>query len=411
MTHTAATALFWICGLLLVVAAVRHYLRRAIIPPVCWLLLAGVIVGALRRHADAPLPSFRVGPGMLVYGFLPLLIFDSSRKLDPRDLREVWPEAGLMSLFGPLVGMIFLGGILHVSAGVPLLDSLLFGALLSATDPVSVTAVFDAFPVPKRLRAMVEGESLLNDGVVVVLFTVLTGRLTGETVLSVPGTLGWFVVSVLGALGFGALVGGGGTLLLRVWHEQHDRFIGALIPLVTVYFAFAVAEHSLGLSGVLSVMTATLTLGHLHIHGKKRSASADQFFDDFWGFGHQLANSVLFFVLGIRMGEHAWRLPWWIVPVVMMAMLAARAMMVYGGLTLTGWLHRVVSRRWQHVLNIGGLRGALSVVLLLMLPPGYAHRHLFLCLAFALIFFTILINTFTMRIFLRRTELRVEDSL
>lgn len=247
MTHSVVTALFWTCGLLLVVAAVRHYLRRSVIPPVCWLLLAGVAVGALRRHAGLALPSFQVGPEVVLYVFLPLLIFDSSRKLAPRDLGAVWPEAGLLSLIGPAVGMAVLGGALHLLAGIPLTDALLFGALLSATDPVAVTAIFDAFPVPEKLRAMVEGESLLNDGVVVVLFTILSARLTGEIAFSVPETIGWVFVSIFGAVILGAMIGGVGALLLRFWHEQHDRFIGALIPLIAVYFAFTVAEHSLGI--------------------------------------------------------------------------------------------------------------------------------------------------------------------
>ncbi len=405
MESGVVSVLLWGCAFLLMVAAVEHYLRRAVIPPVCWILLAGVAAGALRRHTGLPLPSFGIGPRLVLYVFLPLLVFDSSRKLHPRQLLAVLPESALLALLGPVLGMLLLGLPLHLMVGVPVLDALLFGTVLSAVRPAAITALFERFSVPDRLRTIVEGESLLNDAAVIVLFTILAGRMTGHLVFSAPETFGWFLISFAVALLIGAVAGGACVMLLRTWQEQHDRFIGALLPLVTVYVAFAVAEHYLHFPGVLAAISATLVLGHLHIHRDGRSRVADRFFNDFWGFLRQVANVVLFFAIGALAGGHAWRIAWWSIPTMIGLMLLARATTVYGGLAVMGLVRRKVRSAWKPVLNLGGLKGALSVALLMMLPTAYEHRNFFLCLAFALILFTIIVNTLAMKLYLDHTEL------
>jgi CPA1 family monovalent cation:H+ antiporter len=404
MDHAVVATVCWLCGFLLVVSALEHYTRRSVIPPVCWLLVAGVVYGALRSYAGLELPALHVGPHVVLFVFLPLLIFNSSRRLSVSELRAVLPEASFYALVGPLAGMVLVGVPLHVLSTVGLTDAFLFGAALGATDPVAVAAVFRAFPVPDRLQTLLEGESLLNDGIAVVLFSVLVGRAVGGGALSIPFTALSVAASVLGALVVGGAVGALGGLLMRHWHELHDRFIGSLLPLVAVYAAFLLGEHALGVSGVIAVMSATLVLSALHRHreGQKAAAAADRFFDDFWGFLADLVNAVLFFILGERMGEHVWRLTWYFVPAMVLALLLSRAAVVYIGAAALHLVRRRMPSAWRDVLAVGGLRGALSVALLLLLPEDYEHRHLFLCLAFALVFFTLIVNTLALRAYLKR---------
>ena len=336
MSHSVVQIVFWACGFLALLSAIQHYTRRLIIPPVCWMLLAGVAYGILRPSTSMALPALLPEPHLILFVFLPVLIFNSSRKLELNELEAVLPESGFLALAGPLLGMVVLGWPLTVLGGVPLPDALLFGAALSPTDPIAVSAVFRSFSVPERLETLLEGESLLNDGITVVLFSVLAGRAVHHTALSLTTTVASFLGSVFGALAVGAAVGAIGALLTRWWHELHNRFIGSLMPLITAYVAFALAEHTLQVSGVLSVMAATLVMGAIHIHSETPHGTpkAEEFFDDFWGFLNHLTNAVLFFMLGESMGEHAYTLPWHIIPASLGALAVFRAALVYGGSVL-----------------------------------------------------------------------------
>ncbi len=407
MTHSVVQVVFWVCGFLLLISAIEHYTRGLLIPSICWVLLAGILYGVLRGHAGLPLPSLQPGPAVVLYILLPVLIFHSSRKLGLAELRSVLSESAFLALTGPLLGMVMLGLPLVVLADIPVPDALLFGAVLSPTDPVAVSAVFGSFEVPERLAGLVEGESLLNDGIVVVLYSVLVGWAVRDAPISVPGTVAAFLGSVFGALALGGIIGLLGALLMRLWHELHNRFIGSLIPLITVYAAFALAEHTLHISGVLSVMAATLALGAVHIHRteKRTTPETDRFFDDFWGFLNHLADAVLFFILGASMGQHAYRLPWYVIPAAIGLLAVFRAVLVYGGSGLLRLVERPLPVSWQNVLLLGGLRGALSVALLLMLPGAYPHRELFLCVAFGLVLFTMLANTVGMHFYLQRARI------
>jgi len=401
----APEILFGVCLFLLLLAAVEHYTRRSGLPPLCWILLAGLIYGTTVRYTTLPLPSLHLSPPVVLFGFLPLLIFDSSRQLQPRRLLAILPEAGLFAVAGPLLSMAVIGLLLAALGGIPIADALLFGAALAATDAVAVTAIFHALPIPEKLQTILEGESLLNDGTTVILFSALAGRVIAETVFSVPHTAGRFLLSVGGAVLLGVAMGGLRVLLAKLWHELHDRFIGALIPLITVYAAFGLAEHVFHVSGVIAVMSATLTITAFHKrHDADHPADidADQFFEAFWGFLAKLFNAVLFFILGAQIGEHIYDLRWTLIPIMIAALLVSRCVTVYPGAALLRLTHRPMDRLWKHVLNIGGLRGALSVALLLSLPETYVHRHVFLCIAFVLIFFTLTVNPLLLRSYLKR---------
>ncbi len=420
MDPSVVHTVFWVCGLLLVISAVEHHARGSAVPPACWLLLLGAAYGGLRTYAELDLPALHLGPEVVLFLFVPLILFDASRRLRVCQLWEVLPQAGLLGIVGPLAGMALLGLPLMLIKDMALTDAFLFGAVLSATDPVAVTAVFQTFRVPARLRALLEGESLLNDGTAVILFGVFLSRVSGGAPLSIPATALNLAGAILGALALGALAGAAGALLMRLWHALHDRFLGALLPLVVVLAVFSVAEHVLHVSGVVAVLAATLTMGALHIHLRRDTAvkeggragatefadrpeEADRFFADFWGFLGQLATAVLFFLVGARTGEHVYDLSWHTIPIMLGALLLSRAAIVYPLSAVFRPTRLRVPGAWQHVLALGGLRGALSVALLLSLAEAYPHRHLFLCLAFTMVLFTVVVNTLLLRAFLKHT--------
>jgi CPA1 family monovalent cation:H+ antiporter len=189
---------------------------------------------------------------------------------------------------------------------------------------------------------------------------------------------------------------------------MHDRFIGAVLPLVMVYSAFALALSVLHVSGVIAVVAAALTLNALHTHRKQPTDAqqrSDDFFEDFWGFIDTLANAALFFGIGVMVGGHEWRLPWILVPLACVALAVSRLATVYPMGSVFAALGRGLPRSWLYVLSASGLRGGLSVALLLSLPASYPHRTAMLCLAFALVVFSLVAHLVADRLWLRNAEL------
>ena len=406
MDQSIPIAVFWVCGFLLAISAIEHYLGRSRVPTVTWLLLAGVAYGAATHWVG--LPRVRLHPEVVLYVFLPILIFDSARKLRLPELRAVGVEAGFFATVGLGVSTAIIGLPLAWLTELPLLDALLLGAALSATDPIAVAALLGRFRVPERLRTLVEAESLLNDGTTVVLFGLLAASIIDDMPISIEHSLIDFVWQTVGAVVVGLAIGGAGGLLLRYWKSLHDRFIGALIPPVTVYLAFGLADHVVHASGVIAAMGATLALITLHRRAQRRTPDApeaDRFVQGFWDFLGHLANDVLFFMLGAEIGRHSFGLAWWLVILLVAVLLAARSVTVYAGSALLGLAGWRIPLPWQHIVNLAGLKGAVSVALLLLISEEYPYRAHLLCAAFALVLFTLIANSVAMQVYLSRTTL------
>ncbi len=405
--HWTAVTILLLCLFLLVVVFVEHLARRWSLPAVGLLLVLGLGYGLARRFAPTRLPGGVLRPDIVVFVFLPVLIFSSSRKMPVRALVAEWPEITYLSLIGPGISMMLMALPLVLLGEVGWLGGLLFGAALAATDPLAVGALLKRMPMPKRLLALIKGESLLNDAVVIILFSVLSGAVLGESELTLPKTLGGFVYALLGAAVLGGLAGGLVGGLLRIWHDMHDRFVGAVLPLIMVYGVFALAHSIIHVSGVVAVVAATLTLNSLHAHSERPTdvqQRSDTFFEDFWAFLDTLANAVLFFGIGVMVGQHQWRLPWILVPITCIALVIARLATVYPMGLAFAVLRRGLPSSWLHAISANGLRGGLSVALLLTLPASYPHRTAMLCLAFALILFSMAANLATDRLCLQNIE-------
>lgn len=408
-----ALFILFACGFLLLVMLVEHVSRCSAVPSVGWMLLLGLGYGLARRLGLDWMPGVSLSPDLVIFGFLPLLIFNSSRLLHVRVLVSELAEIGYLSFVGPIIGMVLLALPLVWHGSMGWMDALLFGAALSTTDPVAVGAIMRRLRVPPRLLALIEGESLLNDAFVLILFSALSAVVLDHTALSASRTAGEFVYALLGAVVLGALAGGLGGLLLRKWRELPHRFIGAAFPLIVVYGTFALAHSVARVSGVIAVVAATLTLSSLHTHRHDKTADqrrADTFFDDFWGFLATLANGALFFGMGVMVGQHRWLLPWFLVPAVGAAMVISRAMTVYPLVLVSRITRRRIPTPWMHMINASGLRGGLSVALLLTLPSAYPHRMAMVCLAFALLLFGLAAYVVADRLYLRDLTLAPVDA-
>ena len=408
MESEIVRGVLFVCLFLMGLCAIEHHFRLSRLPYVSWVVLFGIAYGALDQTLVPALPDIKLTPDVVLYLFLPVLIFDSSRKLDLGTARTEALPAFLLATLGIIISMLAMAVPLRFLTGLPWNDVLFFSAIMSATDPVAVTTVFKQFPVPERLRTLIEGESLINDGTTIILFMLLSGKvLENKTILLNQGIL-YFLLSIGIAILLGTAMGWIGAFLVRWWKALEEHFIGTLLPLLVVYLTFCLAQSLLEISGVIAVMSATFTMRILYRRFRPEDIPVQSdiaFYAGFWDFFAELANALLFFILGVEISLHYHEINWWVMPGVIAAMLLARSVVVYG----SGIAFRLVGVRlplpWQHVLNLGGLRGALSVALILMIPETYAYRNLFLCAALVLSFFTLVANPLALRGYLKKAKL------
>lgn len=407
------TTILFACAFLLMLMLVEHFSRRWAVPSVGWMLLLGLGYGLSRRLGLDGLPEVFLSPSLVIFGFLPLLIFNSSRRLHVRVVVSELPEIGSLSFAGALIGMALLAVPLVWLGSMRWMDALVFGVALSATDPLAVGAVLSRMNLPHKLVSLIEGESLLNDALVLILFSSISAAVLGDSELSASRTAGGFAYALAGAVGLGVAVGGLGGLLLRRWRDLHDRFIGAAFPLIVVYGTFAIAHSALRVSGVVAVVAATLTLSSLHTHHREKTHEqrrSDAFFEDFWSFLAILANAMLFFGMGVMVGQHPWALPWFLVPAAVAALVISRALTVYPLGSALRVFKRNLPSEWLHMISASGLRGGLSVALLLTLPPTYPHRMAMVCLAYVLVLFGLAAYVLADRCWLRNLAFDVADT-
>ncbi len=390
------TVVLFVCGFLLLVAAIEHYASKSRVPAPVWVLAAGVAYGYMGTHVTT-LPELHIAPDITFFVFLPVLLFASARSIRLKELAEVGVEAGVFAILGVggVLGVLTLGMILILQVDPK--PALLLATALAGTNPMAIGAVLHKFGFPRRMHVLIEAESMLNDGVTVLLFTIVSAILFQRTAFVVEYPVWGFFAVVAGGAVIGIGAGFVAHAVLCSWRALHDHFIGVLFPLITVYLVFVFAKQVLHhVSGIIAVMAVTLTMGALHerAHTARGAVSKDQdrFFEQFWGFASTLVNAIVFFVLGSTIGAHAWNLDGLVVAALIALLIAARALSVYGcGALLwpTPWR---VPLTWQHGLNLAGLKGSLSIALLLQLPSDYEHRLLFLCAAFVLVLFTLIAN-------------------
>ncbi|HEY0069208.1 MAG TPA: Na+/H+ antiporter [Chloroflexia bacterium] len=384
--------------MLITVLAVAIFTRYVRVPYTVALVVAGLVIAVSPVDVRVELT-----PDVILFIFLPALLFESSYNLHFADVRENLRPITLLAVPGVLLTAFFLAASMHYVAGMDWGTAFLFGTIVSATDPVSVLAIFKQLGAPRRLATILEGESLFNDGTALVLFrivlgVVLTGAM-GDTVL----TIAQFILVVLGALVLGGLVGYVASFLLS---RVNDYLIETAVTLVVAYGTYLLAE-TIGVSGVIAVVIAALVLGN---YGRFASMSATTRIAvastwDFFGF---IANSLIFLLIGLELNVGTFQQ--YIVPTLLAiaAVLAVRVVVVGGASALLRYIHKPLPFRWQGVLIWGGLRGSLALAMALSLPfvmnngQPFPDRDLLQVMTFGVILFTLLVQGLTMGPLLKR---------
>ncbi|NIQ03273.1 MAG: sodium:proton antiporter [Nitrospinaceae bacterium] len=331
---------------------------------------------------------------LVLHGILGALLFAGSLHVNLEDLaKEKWIITLLASV-GVAISTALVGGLMYfilqgLGAGIPLIYCMLFGALISPTDPIAVLAILKTAGAPKSLETKIAGESLFNDGVAVVIFIVILGVASGEhdpTFLSIT----WlFLKEAVGGALFGLAAGYGAYRLLRTVDNYQ---VEVLITLALVFAGYAAAE-AMHISAPIAAVAAGLLIGN---HGRTLAMSekTTEHVDLFWELVDEVLNGILFVLLGFEI------LILTFAPVSLTAGLIAIPVVLLArfiGVSLPIWLRkfkREFSPNAIKVLTWGGLRGGISVALALSLPPS-PERELILMMTYVVVVFSILVQGLT----------------
>ncbi len=399
-------------AILIVLAALFNYLNLKVLKlpsPIGLMALtllfsvavfvAGLFLPAVEAGVDRLLAQLDLNEALL-HGMLGFLLFAGALHVDLGDLaRHRWPIA-ILSTIGVLSSTAVVGvgtwGVLGL-IGLPIrfIDALLFGALISPTDPIAVLGLLKRVGVPKALEVQIAGESLFNDGVGVVVFTGLLGIASGVHRPDLGHVGGLFIRETVGGALFGLVVG---LLVFLMLRSVDDYKVEILLSLALVAGGYALAD-ALHLSGPIAMVVAGLMIGN---HGRSLAMSAitNERLDQFWELVDEVLNAVLFVLIGLEVLALTFT-PWSLLAglLVIPIVLAARLLSV--GLPIR------ILRRWARfepstvrILTWGGLRGGISVALALSVPgkpsalavPG---RDVIVAITYVVVVFSIVVQGLT----------------
>jgi CPA1 family monovalent cation:H+ antiporter len=337
----------------------------------------------------------------LLNGMLGALLFAGSLHLDINDIARQKRVIALLATAGVLLSTAIIGVgswwlFNTLGIGVPFMYCLLFGALISPTDPIAVGAILTRLGAPHSLRMKVQGESLFNDGIGVVLFVGLLGVASGGRHLSALAVAQLFLVEALGGLVYGAAIG---WVVYRLLKSIDNYQVEILVTLGLVTGGYTLAQH-LHVSGPLAMVVAGLLVGNRGRALAMSDRTRDRL-DAFWELADEFLNAVLFVMIGMEVVVLELRASYivagmLIVPLVVLARFASVGSAVQA---LKRW--RSFSRHAVKVITWSGLRGGISVALALSLPNG-TERDLLVTVTYLVVCFSIVVQGLTIEPLLQR---------
>lgn len=396
-------------GVFLALVTIIHEItKRVKVPFTVALLVLGFGVAAIMKEFGVHLPLV-LTPDFIYFVLLPLLLFGAAMHINLHQFRMQFWTISFLSTFGLLLGVGTVGVGVSSLAGLPIADALMFGALISATDPIAVLSIFQQLGAPRRLALLADGESMFNDATAVIVFRVISGVvLAGEHVSSsllIEGA-GELTYVFVGSIVAGAVVGY--IISQFIAWIQDDPLVETTLTLVAALMAFVAMEHYLHLSGVISAVSAGLVMGNW---GRARfSASVIDFVRIFWDYLGFLAVAIVFFFSAIEVDfQIFWNNPGRLLAVIGIVLIA-RAVSVYASFAITNRSRLFASEpgvpmSWQHVLNWGGLRGVIPLVLVFSLPVEYQYREDILAFTLATFLFTLFVNGMSVEWLLKKLKL------
>ena len=394
-----------IVALLAVAMVVAIVARRLRLPYTVGLVLTGL--GLALGHVDLGVALSRE----VIYDLLlPPLLFEAALNLHWRELRrDLAPVLAMATLGVVLCAAVVAAGLIY-GLGWPPAPALAFGALVSATDPISVIALLREAGVKGRLALLIESESLLNDASAAALFGVVLAGLGAAAQPSLAGVLVEFLKVSAGGGAVGVACGLAAILFIG---RTEDPLVETALTAVAAYGSFLIAEH-FALSGVLASVSAGLVMGNLGVlaesaEGRPISERGRELVLAFWEFAAFLTNSFVFLMIGLALAGVRPNSLRDMAVVIALALLGRAAAVYPVALAFTGSRWRIPLAQ-QHFLWWAGLRGALALALALALPANLPRRDDILVAVFGIVAFSVIVQGVTAGVVLRALGLDRGDA-
>jgi monovalent cation:H+ antiporter, CPA1 family len=371
--------------------------RHLKIPYTVALVIAGLGLGATRIIEGVHLTK-----DLLFSVFLPGLVFEAAYHLK---LSEFWENArailalavpGVLVAIGATATLLVTSSSYsEVASGFGWPHALVFAALIAATDPIAVVALFKSLGAPRRLTLLVEGESLVNDGTSIVLFGIVYSAVGGGGISLAAGLLEF--VEVVGCgLAIGAAVG---FTISHVIERIDDPMLEITLTTIAAYGSFVAAEE-FHFSGVIATVTAGMLCGN---YGAPRgmSPATRMAVESFWAYLAFALNSLIFLLIGLEVRIGHLLAEWRPILIAFAAVIGGRALVVFLASALLRRTTEAIPWRWSVVLTWGGLRGALSMVLALSIEPAFPHREIIETMTLGVVLLSIVLQGITTEPLLR----------
>jgi monovalent cation:H+ antiporter, CPA1 family len=377
--------------LLFVSALVAMLTRRLRTPYTVGLVLAGMGLNFLHIYT-----KLHLSKDLIFSVFLPPLVFEAALFINWRDLKKDLPVVALLATMGVLLAAAVTAIGMHYALHWEWGSAIVFGALISATDPVSVIATFNEAGVRGRLRLLIEAESLMNDGTAAVAFVAVLSILAGnqQNFVSITGDV---IVAIVGGSLIGAVVASGFMFLAG---GTQDYLVEITFTTLAAYGSFFVAEH-FQCSGVLAALTAGLVVGNFRSSTFVTEAGREVL-GPFWEYVAFIANSLIFLLIGAQEAQQHFSELWLPVLAAIVLVTLGRAVAIYPVCAVFLRSRLRVEGRHQHILFWGGLRGALALALALALPENLPHHDAIVTITFAVVAFSVFAQGLTITPLLRR---------
>lgn len=420
--YTFLAPLLLTIGGLIIGAILKSLLKHSRLPYTVGLFAIGIILGVMNRTGvfqslpelhDAVSSVANINPDLILYLFLPILIFDAAYELNLHIFKKTLANATLLAAPGLIICMLLTGALMMgVATFIPGFESwtwafaLMFGALISATDPVAVVALLHELKTSKRFSTLVDAESLLNDGTGIVCFMLFFGAYAAE-----EATHASPVITFIREVGLSTLLG---FLLARIviWfitRINSEEMVQNSVIILAAYLTFILSQYYLGVSGVIALVAFGLTVTYV---GKPRlKPQVNTFMEHFWELLTYIANTLIFILVGVVIAEKV-DFSWGALGVLILIYIAlnlirfAMIMLLYPVMKRLGY---GLTRRESVILTWGGLRGTLAMILALMvsytpaIPEDIRSQVLFFTAG--IVTLTLCINATTMRALLNRLGL------